>query len=418
MVVELPLPDELVALSAGGLEQTLVATEQVRRMVEATMLDVIDLADQRGIYADDGHATVRQWVQTLTNCSRTEATRRVQSMRALRDLELLRTRLRAGEVGVDQVRVIAKVHANRRCTGQLPDSEQLLVDHAMQPRVRRLRGGARSGGKRWPMLMAPIVTMNEPMTTGTPSSPPSAPRSISAPIAEPPKGRCCGRSSTGSSEPSSTPTGTPPKPPTANQVTKTLLARTDRQRRADALVAIFHAAASTTPGAQAPEPVVNIIIDHKTFEEHLAHLADGRPPVTDPTEVDQRRCETTTGIPIDPADAVIAALIGHVRRVVIDGTGTVIDLGRRRRLFTGAARQAIELIHRRCGWDACDVRDTQIDHTRPWAEGGSTSPDNGGPACGRHNRIKTRGYTTHRHPDGHWTTHRPDGTPITQPRAP
>ena len=132
MVVELPLPDELAALSAGGLEQTLVATEQVRRMVEATLLDVIDVADQRGIYADDGHATVRQWVQTLTNCSRTEATRRVQSMRALRDLELLRTRLRAGEVGVDQVRVIAKVHANRRCTTQLPDSEPLLVDHAMR----------------------------------------------------------------------------------------------------------------------------------------------------------------------------------------------------------------------------------------------------------------------------------------------
>jgi hypothetical protein len=48
LVFELPLPDELVALSAGGLEQTLVATEQVRRMVEATLLDVIELADQRG----------------------------------------------------------------------------------------------------------------------------------------------------------------------------------------------------------------------------------------------------------------------------------------------------------------------------------------------------------------------------------
>ncbi len=69
-------------------------------------------------------------------------------------------------------------------------------------------------------------------------------------------------------------------------------------------------------------------------------------------------------------------------------------------------------------WGCCDIRDTQIDHTRPWVEGGSTSPDNGGPACARHNRIKTRGYTTHRHPDGHWSTHRPDGTPITQPRAP
>ncbi len=203
-----------------------------------------------------------------------------------------------------------------------------------------------------------------------------------------------------------------------NLVTKALLARTDRQRRADALVAIFTAAVSTAPGATAPEPVVNIVIDHKTFETHLAHLAGGPAPVSDPTDVDRYRCETTTGIPIDPTDAVIAALIGHIRRVVIDSTGTVIDLGRRRRLFTGAARTAIELINRRCGWGACDIRDTQIDHTTPWADGGTTSPDNGGPACGRHNRIKTRGYTTHRHPDGHWSTHRPDGTPITQPRAP
>ena len=75
LVVELPLPEELVALSAGGLEQTLVATEQVRRLVEATLLDVIDVADRRGIFADDGHATVRQWVQTLTNSSGTEAAR-------------------------------------------------------------------------------------------------------------------------------------------------------------------------------------------------------------------------------------------------------------------------------------------------------------------------------------------------------
>ena len=34
-------------------------------------------------------------------------------------------------------------------------------------------------------------------------------------------------------------------------------------------------------------------------------------------------------------DAVNAALIGHIRRVVYDASGTVIDLGRRSRLFRG-----------------------------------------------------------------------------------
>ncbi len=340
LVVELPLPEELVALSAGGLEQSLVATEQVRRQVEASLLDIIDLADQRGIYADDGHATVRQWVQTLTNCSRTEATRRVQSMRALRDLELVRARLRAGEVGVDQVRVIAKVHANRRCTTQLPDSEPLLVDHAVSLEfadfavvVARWETLADADGAHRDhqrahddrdAFIAPVGTeIHLRAHCGT------AQGAVLREIFD----RFVGAEFHTDWDAATATHG--------NLVNKSLLARTDRQRRADALYAIFTAAAATAPGAQTPEPVLNIIIDHHTFEAHLAHLAGGPPPVSDPGEVDRYRCETTTGIPIDPSDAVVAALIGHVRRVVIDTTGVVIDLGRRRRLFTGAARQAI-----------------------------------------------------------------------------
>jgi len=338
-------------------------------------------------------------------------------MRALRDLDLLRARLRAGEVGVDQVRAIAKVHANRRCTAQLPNSEALLVEHALRLEFQDFavvlgrwealadtdgahRDHNRAHDDRDAFVVPVGAEVHLRAHCGTTQG--AVLREIFDRFVE---AQFHADWDTA-------------KATHGNLVTKDLLARTDRQRRSDALFAIFHAAASTTPGAQAPEPVLNILIDHTTFEAHLAHLAGGPPPVTDPTAVDRYRCETTTGIPIDPADAVIAALIGHVRRVVIDSTGTVIDLGRKRRLFTGAAREAIEVLQRRCWWGACEVRDTQIDHTTAWAEGGSTSPDNGGPACGRHNRIKTRGYTTHRHPDGHWTTHRPDGTPITQPRAP
>ena len=44
-------------------------------------------------------------------------------------------------------------------------------------------------------------------------------------------------------------------------------------------------------------------------------------------------------------------------------------------------------------------------------------PANGGPACGRHNRIKNRGYTVHRDDDGNWHVHRPDGSELTEPAA-
>jgi hypothetical protein len=118
-----------------------------------------------------------------------------------------------------------------------------------------------------------------------------------------------------------------------------------------------------------------------------------------------------------------AALIGHIRRVVFDTAGVVIDLGRRKRLFTGGARDAVFLADRWCIWPGCDLRSgrCQTDHTQPWAtSNGPTSPNNGGPACARHNRWKQHGYRTQRDPTGNWHTYRPDGTeigPLTNPTA-
>ena len=122
-----------------------------------------------------------------------------------------------------------------------------------------------------------------------------------------------------------------------DNVCAALLARTEDQRRFDALHAIFVAAATAPIDGKVPEPVVNIVIDQATIEAHLAAMLT-ESPVTrrDPGELFRTaRCETTGGTPVRPAEAVTAALVGHVRRVVFDSVGTVIDLGRTRRLFTG-----------------------------------------------------------------------------------
>lgn len=48
----------------------------------------------------------------------------------------------------------------------------------------------------------------------------------------------------------------------------------------------------------------------------------------------------------------------------------------------------------------------------------SRRPTNGGPACGRHNRIKTQGgYVAHRDDGGVWRVDRPDGSELTEPAA-
>ena len=191
--------------------------------------------------------------------------------------------------------------------------------------------------------------------------------------------------------------------------------RTDAQRRFDALMTIFTAAAAAPPGAQPAEPIVNIVVDQVTFETHLAlrrliELRPDRPSL----RIDQRRCETASGVPVTPDDAVRAALAGHVRRVVLDSAGVVIDLGRRRRLLTAAAAEAVRLAATRCGFQGCDIAVSlcEIDHLIDWARHGPTAPRNGGPLCRTHNQAKNRGFRTERDNNGRLHTHRPDTTSL------
>ncbi len=203
------------------------------------------------------------------------------------------------------------------------------------------------------------------------------------------------------------------------------LARTDAQRRFDALAAIFRAAAGAPLDVRAPEPTVNIVVDQQTFEDHLAQLMKDPEevlhysPVAAPNDPFTRRCETANGTLLHPDDVLAASLIGHVRRVVYDSTGTVIDLGRRRRLFTGAAREAVMLQAQRCLWPGCDLPASrcEADHIKPWSADGPTTPVNGAPACPRHNRAKNRGFATRRDAQGRWHVYRPDGSELTEPSA-
>ena len=199
---------------------------------------------------------------------------------------------------------------------------------------------------------------------------------------------------------------------------KAHLERTDGQRRFDAPSAIFQRAAATEPDGTGPKLVTNLVIDDATYDRTLTALATGVRPAADPDD-ESYRCSTLDGHPVEPTEAVAASLLGKVRRVVVDVDSVVIDLGRSRRLFTGSARLAAQLANTECFWPGCHVPVThcQIDHLTPFTErddgrgGGRTNPDNGGPACGKHNRHKEHGYTVWRDSSG-WHVLRPDGTEI------
>jgi hypothetical protein len=405
-------------LDAGGeLAERLQAWELVVREAEQQIAAIVAEAHRSGVWALDGHRSVRGWCQATVNWSYGETTQRIHTATLLGDCAEVDKALAAGEIGVAQVRELARARANPRCGSTIVDVENELVDaarrlpfdefrvvvqgwealadadgahrdHDESHRNRSLsattigtgfalnaRGGAAAG-----------ATITEILDAFTNSEFLADWDDARARLGDDADIKPCD------------------------------LARTPAQRRFDAMVAIFVAAASTPPGSRPPEPVVDIVVDQATFEAAVAAMADGvdlddvMPPPTAPTA---RRCQTIHGDPIDACDAVAAALVGQVRRVVYGADGCVIDLGVTSRLFRGASRLAVWLSSTRCIWPGCGRRHhNQIDHAQPWTAHGPTNPHNGAPLCGHHNRWKTRGYHTRRDPDGRWHTHRPDGTEI------
>ena len=101
-----------------------------------------------------------------------------------------------------------------------------------------------------------------------------------------------------------------------------------------------------------------------------------------------------------------------MRRVVLDSAGVVIDLGRRRRLFTGATAEAVRLAATRCGFQGCDIAVSlcEIDHLIDWARHGRTAPHNGSPLCRTQNQAKNRCFRLERDDNGRLHTYRPDTT--------
>jgi Domain of unknown function (DUF222)/HNH endonuclease len=156
--------------------------------------------------------------------------------------------------------------------------------------------------------------------------------------------------------------------------------RTPAQRRADALVEVCELATRTEAlpdnGGQPPHVVVTVPFDvlHQSFDTGVLDTG-GRLTAE---QVRRLACDTQ----------LIPAVLG--------GDGQVLDLGRTRRLITGALRRALEVRDRGCAFPGCDrpPRWCHGHHIRSWAEGGATSLDNSVLLCGYHHRIIHRGHWT------------------------
>jgi hypothetical protein len=149
------------------------------------------------------------------------------------------------------------------------------------------------------------------------------------------------------------------------------LARTPEQRRADALVEMAKRSA-TLGDTNLARALITVLVGYETFAGRMCQLADGT--VVTPGQV----------VPLlDDAD---------VERVVFGGPSRVIDVGRRRRLFTGADRRAVEVRDLECTEESCDVPydRCEVDHVERWEHGGETVQENGRLRCPRHHPGRKR----------------------------
>jgi len=166
--------------------------------------------------------------------------------------------------------------------------------------------------------------------------------------------------------------------------------RTMPQRRADAAEDLFrHAISCDRPGGH--RPVVTMVV-RMTLDQLLDGLGGA--------QIDG--LGGVRGARIDGVDAGISATTARILAAeaniipaVLGGAGEILDLGRARRLFSPAQRQALSERYGGCAFPGCGHPPsyTEAHHIRWWSRGGPTDHSNGIPLCSfHHHRIHDDGW--------------------------
>lgn len=396
-------------LDGERLECLAVGVERLRRKVDRAGVVVTDHVDTSRAFRDEGFFTAKGWLKHRVGLSGVEAFRRVQTARMHRRIPLWAEAGLSGLVGVAQTELMARTVANPRIDEGVIDRDRWgLLNDAMDLSYvefeRRLKtwemladpDGAKSKAERLhanrDVSLRPLPDGGWGLTGKLDEVGGVEFNEIFAHYIEAEWHADCDEA----------------RQRLGDNASVTDMRRMEPQRRADALLAMARTAASRS-GAGGSNVTVNMLIDQNTFEATVK----GDP--IDPGRWRDVICRTDTGRRLHPDDVVNAALWANIRRVVYDTAAVIIDLGRRSRLFTGAAREAVMLLADKCVWIGCDqpVAWCQADHSQSWAAHGATVPRNGQPLCGRHNRHKEHGYHVHRDNNGNWHTTHPNGHEIT-----
>ena len=399
------------AAEEKSAQQVAREAERLGSRMHAVQIDAMAAVERTGHERHLGFRSARAWSRHRHKLSRPTALGRSQTVRLFELLPRWAAAARAGEVGVDQTVLMARVAANPRLQEALPAQADELLDDArflsydeFEKRLRtwvaladpigdaeraeraRQRRGARMRFDRdrgvW-SLTARFGAVDGAEFNEIMSYFGEAEFQVDLAV---------GRAANDGEMPDAAD-----------------LARSEHQRQADALLNMARSAASAPNGSKVPLPTLNVLMDAQTLQT----LLEGDRP--SPADYRAVTCRTQRGDPMPLDEAAAMTLWAHIRRVVTGAPAVVIDLGRRSRLFTGSSREATMLLHETCLWAGCDrpARPCETDHCIDWEAHGATVPRNGVPLCKFHNLFKYRnGFTARFHPEQGWRICTPSGKTI------
>lgn len=408
-----PSVEQLAALTETELESLIVANDAQLRRREVLQAMAVAEFGRRGGHLRDGHRSIMAWCRGHLRWSSARAARTVRTGEALGEMPQVCGQARDGRIPVDHLDDLGRVVANDRVRDHLGDADPLFA--SLMPRLFHWQWKASL--QRWLQLAdADGVQRSHQVAhearragvrfVGEQAVFEAEGGTLEGVFLREVLERFIEAEWLADCDEAKERLGT-------DRVIAADLCRTHRQRSFDALVAVFRAAAGAPVAPSSPDPLINVVIDDDTADRLMRLIAgeDTRPKM--PAVFQQHRCETIDGVPLSDAAAIELMLIGRLRRVLVAPDGVVLDMGRSRRLFSGAAREAAMLADPRCFWPGCErtTGHCETDHLLEWAKGGSTSPRNAGRACRHHNVFRTaHGYTARREHDGRWAVRRPDGS--------
>lgn len=335
-----------------GRDLAALEAQRVRRLAEI---------DRRRAFERDGSLTLTAWLRTRCRMAAGWARELVRMARQLGDMPATKEAFEAGELDSGRVRIMVAAHRRhpevfardedtlldaalssptadvRRLVdywSQAADEAEALRDHEARHRRRRLHVSRTFGG---------MVRIDGDLDTEGGEIVITALRSLTEPTHVDPTDD-----------------------------------RTPAQARADALVDLcrHHLDHGDAPVGGGERPHLTVVADLATLEGRAG-----------------RRAETDGGAVLHPEAIRRIACDAGVSRVVTDGAGQPLDVGRRTRSIPPAIRRALMVRDGGCTASGCDrpVRWCDAHHIEHWADGGVTSLENLRLLCRRHHRQAHEG---------------------------